>query len=168
MEEKKIQSHGDVKYRIDITMEYRVCKWDKRVLTDAKVRKTASLDCGFFSDNGFSVGEVVKFQTAANQLLALTKSLLAGGIYVEFTLTKSAHENVPKHEETGPAGSYMSTLSLLCFDCWSFKGNCLDGDPDEEGSGLYLTPDPKYTKESWDICLPWNQDILKSLAEANL
>ena len=168
MEGKKIQSHGDVKYGIDITMEYSVRKRDKGTLTEAKVRKTACLDCGFLSDNGFSVGEVVKFQTAANRLLALTKIFLAGGTYVEFTLTKSAYENVPEYEKPGPAGSYMSTLNQLSFDCWSFKGNCLDGDPDEEGSGLYLAPDPKYTRESWDICLPWKQDILKSLAEAHL
>lgn len=168
MEGKKTQCYGDVKYGIDITLEYSVHARSNGTLTEAKVKKSASLDCGFFPSDSFSLSAIVQFQTAANQMLELTKNLLANGTYVEFTLTKSAYELVPEHEEACSAGSYKSTLNQLSFDCWTFKDNCLDSDPNEEGACLYLSPDEKYTKSEWDICVPWTQDILKSLAEAGL
>lgn len=168
MEGKKTQCYGDVKYGIDITLEYSVLARHKGTLTEAKVKKSASLDCGFFPNDSFSFSKVVQFQTAANQMLELAKNLLANGTYVEFNLSKSAYEYVPEHDEVCSTGGYKSTLNQLSFDCWSFKGNCLDSDPCDEGACLYLSPDTQYTRTGWDICLPWAQDILKSLAEAGL
>lgn len=117
MEGKKTQCYGDVKYGIDITLEYSVLARHKGTLTEAKVKKSASLDCGFFPSDSFSFSKVVQFQTAANLLLELAKNLLANSTYVEFTLSKSAYEYVPEHDEVCSAGGYKSTLNQLSFDC---------------------------------------------------
>ena len=94
--------------------------------------------------------------------------MLENGTFVKVSLTKGAYEHVPEYTVTNELGTHTCSLKQLLFECWAFEGNALDGDPDEEGAGLYLSPDTRYTDASWDMVLYWEQDILKSLSEAHL
>lgn len=169
MKNKNQMEFGEVQESIWLMVEYDIHERRQSLRTDGKVTKTVSLDWGRFSSgNGMSIGTVVDFQKEANALLQSVKELLADGTYVKVTLTKSAHENVPEYEVFNQFGSHMSSLVQLGFESWTFEGNSLEEDPDDEGAGLYLRADIRYTNECWDMVLPWKQDILKSLAEAHL
>ncbi len=169
MKEKNQMSHGEVQEHIGMTVEYTVNKYNGSLKIEGSVMESVSFECGRFSDDhGLSIGAILDFQEKANDLLQRVKALLADGTYVKVCVTKSAYENVPEHQVTDQLGTHMCSLKQLQFDCWNFADNCLDSDPDEEGAGLYLKPDERYTRASWDMILYWNKDILKSLAEAHL
>ena len=98
----------------------------------------------------------------------MCSSDLADGTYVKVSVTKAAYENVPPFEVIDQFGPHMCTLNQFQFECWNFADNTFDCDPEEEGAGLYLQPDTRYTDATWDMILYWNKDILKSLTEAHL
>lgn len=169
MEQKRILEHGGVQENLSLRVEYDVHQYDKSLRTEGKITKTVSLGWRSFScGKGMSIGEILDFQEKANALLQEIKNLMADGTYIKVCLTKSAHEDVPPFEIHDQFGAHECTLNQLQFECWTFEGSYLDGDPDDEESGLYLQPDTRYTDATWDLTLYWNQDILKSLAEAHL
>jgi len=169
MQRKNKMEFGEVHGRIQLSLEYDIYERRQSMQTKEEVRKTVSFDWGPFSGgNGMSISALVDFQEKANELLELVKSLLEKGTYVRFTLTKEAYERVPEYEFTDQLGVHTSSIYQVGFECWTFEGSYLAEDPKEEGAGLYLQPDTKYTDATWDMVLYWNQDILKSLAEAHL
>lgn len=161
--------YGEVEESVSLTVEYDVYERERSLITEGKMKKEVSFDWKSFScGNGMSIGAILDFQEKATGLLQLVKSLLAEGTYVKVSVSKAAYEHVPEYEEATPFGPHKTTLRQLQYDSWGFEGNCLEGDPDEEGAGLYMCPDTQYTDATWDMILFWNQDILKSLAEAHL
>jgi len=117
--------------------------------------------------------KIEDFRKAANALLLESKELLLSGAHIQFALSVATYEDVAEYEEQTPYGSIKSTLNPLVYNRWEYdgangysdKGDCYF---DEEEGSLYLVPDPQYTDERHSINLPWHQDVLTSLAEANL
>ena len=169
MEKKRMMEHGAVQEEISLRIEYDIHKCEDSLRTEGKITKEVSLGwnnilCG----RGMSIGDILDFQEKANALLQKVKALLADGTYVKVSVTKAAYENVPPFEVIDQFGPHMCTLNQFQFECWNFADNTFDCDPEEEGAGLYLQPDTRYTDATWDMILYWNKDILKSLTEANL
>ena len=169
MKEKNTLECGEVQESISFRVEYNIFDRKQSLRTEGKITKTVSFEWGGFSHGGgVSIRDLLDFQEQANAHLQTVKDLLLHGTFVKVELTKSAFENVPEYQIIDELGSHTSTLKTLEFECWVFEGNAPDYDPEEEGAGLYLRPDTRYTDECWDMELPWKQDILKSLAEAHL
>ena len=160
----KTKVYGDVQDCIHFDVRYTNTKRDGAMLTEEKVRRNVSFISAFYGNGGFSFRELQSFRKAANELLQLVKSLLANGTYVEVDLSVSAYEQVPAQADE----PMSTTLQQLKFDCWKFAGSALEGDPDNEESGLYLQPDTRYTPAHRDIFIPWQTDILDALSEAGL
>ncbi len=169
MKEKNTMAHGEVQESLSFRIDYNICEVNQSLRTEKNVTKTVSFEWGSFScGSGMSIKEMLDFQKHANELLQEVKSLLGNGVFVKVELIKSAYENVPEYTINDELGPHTSTLKTLEFERWFFEDSTLDCDPEEDGAGLYLRPDTRYTNESWDMELPWKQDILKSLAEAHL
>lgn len=169
MRNKNTQAFGEVQEDITLCVEYSIFDRKDSLRMEGNIMKTVSLQKEFFSSgDGLNIGRVLDFQEKANALLQEVKGLLENGTFVKVSLTKGAYEHVPEYAVTNELGTHTCSLKQLLFECWAFEGNALDGDPDEEGAGLYLSPDTRYTDASWDMVLYWEQDILKSLSEAHL
>ena len=169
MQIKNTQMYGEVQEDITLSIEYSIFERKDSLRAESKIAKTVTLEkeCLNGSD-GLSIKNILDFQEKANAILQEVNGLLTDGTFVKVSLTKGAYEHVPEYTVTDELGTHTCSLKQLLFECWTFEDNALDGDPDEEGAGLYLRPDTRYTDATWDMILYWNQDILKSLAEGHL
>lgn len=166
---RNTQKYGEVQEDITLHVEYSTFERKNSLRAESKITKTVMLEkeCLNGSD-GLSIKNILDFQEKANAILQEVKGLLTDGTFVRVSLTKGAYEHVPEYTVTDELGTHTCSLKQLLFERWSFEDNTLDGDPDEEGAGLCLRPDTRYTDASWDMVLYWNEDILKSLAEGHL
>ena len=167
---KKTQEFGEVKYRLAFRLEYGETTRNDATLTKSQVVKEVELDVGHYDSGcGLSIGAIVAFQQGSNELLQLVKNLLANGTDRKLTLTKSAYEDVPEYTTVDELGEHKLTIKQLECLVWTFADSTFDFDPDEEGAGLYLRPDPKSdTPDHWDGILYWGKDIFESLKEMHL
>lgn len=169
MKKENTMKYGEVGESITLMVEYETLERQESLRAEGKIAKTVSLEWGrFLYGNGMSIKKITDFQKHANALLQEIKDLLMSGTFVKVGLTKSAYEHVPEYTIADELGPHTCTLKQLEFESWVFEGNALDFDPEEEGAGLYLRPDTRYTTESWDMILFWKRDILESFAGAHL
>lgn len=170
-----------------VELSYRVYKNEDGKQTEATVSKSARFELDPYpscaartpgDSHADFFASLLSFQKSANSIFREAKRLLKGGRWVDFSISVGRYEHVKQYTEWTPAGSLPSTLRSLSYNRWTFSGdNCTasEGDctvsldsRDSDEDGLYLVADKRYTEESHDMFLPWKQDILKSLAEAQI
>lgn len=175
LKNKKQCEHGVISMGITVILEYTQRKRRNGQEITAEIRKEAKLEIDpkymtFERTDIFA--RILEFQSGANKLLRETKKLLEDGQYLTFSIITSGYEDVAEYTQHTLFGPSQCTLNPLFFNMWAYSGNGMsEGDgadlSDGEG-GLHLCPDTRYTIETYDMWIPWGQDIFKSLETAGV
>ena len=130
-----------IEMSISYTKSSRNCKMD--VTQKAEIK--------FSIETMFS--SIERFVEDVKKIIIAYKYCAQSGTYCRIYLSASQYENAESHE----------TLKQKLFNSWYF-----DGVPSVDDEGIYLSPDLKYTDETKDIYISYNDSLLTQLAQANI
>lgn len=131
---------------IEMKFESHEKEGHKEVIT----KSSAEIDLD--ADTSFS--SIKQFLIDVKAILNEYDRCAEEGIFCKVYLSRSLYEQ--KGEE----------LISHSFDYWEYSGY-----PERDSDGdicLYLSPDTKYTKAEWDICINTYDNVLDALAGAGL
>ena len=130
---------------IHINLTTTAYKANGRVEKSTNARMTLSKETSFQS--------LIDFQKEAKKLFNQAVKAVKANVYMRFEIDVLTYKD-------------SNSLILEKIDSWYTNDpNCL-GTDDSNKEYIYLSPDTRYTKECWDMCI--YSDIIKSLAEAGV
>lgn len=118
---------------------------------NGRVEKT--FDTRVYLSKETTFQSLIDFQKEAKKLFNQAVKAVKSGTYMRFEI------NVLTYKDS-------HSLILEKIDSWYTNSQDCLGTDDNNKEFIYLSPDTKYTKESWDMCI--YPDIIKSLAEAGI
>lgn len=130
---------------IEISIEYTKTKRNCQV----DIKQKAEVEFGINT----SFASIERFIDDFNNVLSAYKHCAGSSTYCKVYLSVATYDQ---------AGNYKTMRQN------SFKGWYFNGIPSADDEGLYLSPDIKYTEESHDIYIAFDQSLMNQLAQANI